>query len=67
MNLQFSNKSQMTPTLFGDLSQLLPGSCDFVFINDPSGRVRAVKDCIKFMVLPHQRASVGRSTFLKTR
>ena len=44
MNLQFSNKSQVTHTLFGVLSQPHSRSCKIASIYDPSGRVVAVKD-----------------------
>ena len=40
----YSNKSPMTPTLFGELSQPLTRSYKIVRINDQSGRVLAVKD-----------------------
>ena len=40
----YSNKSPMTPTLFGELSQPLTRSFKIVRINDQSGRVLAVKD-----------------------
>ena len=46
MGLQFTNKSQITPTLLGDLSQPLSRSYKIVRINDPSGRVLAIKDRI---------------------
>ena len=40
----YSNKSPMTPTLFGELSQSLTRSYKIVRINDQSSRVLAVKD-----------------------
>ena len=44
MNLQFSNESQVTHTLFGVLSQPHSRSCKLVSINDPGDGVVAVKD-----------------------
>lgn len=40
----YSNKSPMTLTLFGELSRPLTRSYKIVRINDQSGRVVAVKD-----------------------